>query len=429
MRPVRWIVVGALLGAACAHASPLNSAERSTPLVKLFGAGEKSTPSAVAAARAEFDRLKKTYPNDSRIDYAYGVVLANQHRYREMAPLVSTYVETSPDDLAARRTGIWARIQDKKYTDALDEAVAVGRLLSKTKSAQPNDENVETARFLGQLFGYFELARPGIVDAKEALERKNQILLAIGQRYLTEFDRGRDAVAEQVDKLEEQRDAERKQAAAMAERSKELAKSAVDDERKAIADEQDAMQSSHAQMVDAERELTTLRNQLHSLQRDRSRLTAQIIAAQALYTQLASTQVSTQTAENIVPGRGPVRQEIVDTQQISPTRFAQASAAAMQLALLNKQAFEMDRRILALESRAAEVGNNGMKEREALDEGQERVRRAERHVKGAQQKLRRNAPPSTARANALSAKIASFTTYFPFDYDVETKRVLGWFSK
>ena len=39
----------------------------------------------------EFDRLKANSPNDTRINYAYGLVLINQHRYRQAIPFVESF--------------------------------------------------------------------------------------------------------------------------------------------------------------------------------------------------------------------------------------------------------------------------------------------------------------------------------------------------
>src|SRR4051812_16140801 len=56
--------------------SAVASAESLQPAVKkLLEQGNKSTPSAVTAAREQFETLKRKAPRDPRVSYAYAVVL------------------------------------------------------------------------------------------------------------------------------------------------------------------------------------------------------------------------------------------------------------------------------------------------------------------------------------------------------------------
>src|SRR5262245_49036160 len=65
-------------------------------IAALFDLAETNTPTAVAAAKQQYERIKKQAGSDPKLDYAYGLTLLEQHRYRDALPLVSAYLEANP---------------------------------------------------------------------------------------------------------------------------------------------------------------------------------------------------------------------------------------------------------------------------------------------------------------------------------------------
>ena len=101
----------------------------------------------------------------------------------------------------------------------------------------------------------------------------------------------------------------------------------------------------------------------------------------------------------------------------------------MSLTALNKQAFDMDRQILALQNRAAVLTGKGQQEVQSLAARGAAVQQAAKHAKIIEKKLRREeaAPPKASTA-ALTSQMTSLSTYLPFPYEQEKKRVLAWFE-
>jgi hypothetical protein len=393
-------------------------------VAKLFDLSAKNTPPAIAAARAQYEQLKRVAPNDSRIDYAYALVLLNQHKYRDALPLVSRYLETGNRDLDADCIKMWAEIQERRYGDVLDAASALSQRIAKT--GKSTDDALDAARFLGTVFGYLELARPGVVNAELRMKRKNQVLARLGESHMPAFDEGRDAVAELLTDLQAARATELKQTAAAVERRQTEAKGALDKGKSSIAAHQETMQSSAEQVRDAQREMNVLQTQLASLQNDRTRLAAQIITVQTQLTQLLTPQAT--TIDLTRPGDpNPVRADV--TQSISFDRTVQATVLATTLAGLNKQAFNMDRQILALRARGAAVSGKGQQETERLAEEDEAARKAEKRVKTLEKQLGRTKAPATPRITAPTGAMAMLSTYAPLPFDKEKTRVLSWFAK
>ncbi len=404
-------IVTALL-APLAYPSVVRGSELGTGISRLFDLGTKNTPPALAATKSQYEQLKRGNPKDRRIDYAYGVVLLNQHKYRDALPLLSRYLETGGADLNAYRAKIWAQLQDRKYADALDEMVALGKRLHRDPNAQIETSCAETARFIGAVFAYLELARPGTVETASASKRRTAVLAQLSDRYSPAFDEGRNQVAARLGELQRTQKAAKEKLAAVIEDRQQLEKTALAEDRGKIAVQQEAMQSNAEQLREAERELIVINNQLASLRGDRTRVGAQIVTIQ---TQLLEMQQQAITANRPVADIG---------------LQAQARGLSLSMAGLNKQAFDMDRRILALQNRAAALMGKGQQEAQTLAQRDAVVQKAAKHAKAVEKKLaREEAAPPKASTAVLTSQMTSLSTYLPFPYEQEKKRVLGWFEK
>ena len=156
--------------AGLAHVDVIRASELNKRISKQFELGAKNTPPALAAAKSQYEQLKRFNPRDPRIDYAYGVVLVNQHKYRDALSLLSRYLETNEADLNANRVRIWAQLQDRRFADVLAAMVALSETFPRDPNAQVDPQFVETAHFMGIVFGYLELVRPGVGDTAITIE-------------------------------------------------------------------------------------------------------------------------------------------------------------------------------------------------------------------------------------------------------------------
>lgn len=378
---------------------------------RLLGLSEKNTPPAVAAARAEYEKLKKANPTDARIDYVYGVALVNQHRYGEALPLVKRYLARHAGDPNALRTKIWAELCDRQYAPALKDAVSLSRQFSKRPDAVPKAELEETARFLGTIFGYLELARPEVVNEKLRSAGKKHILSALGEEYLSAFDRGRQTVADRLAELKDKQKKKQARAAETLGNRRDKVERAIEGDRRDITSTNETIQASVEQVRDAQRKLAVLSRQLVSLGQDRNRLAARMVVVQTEWFELQ---------ENI---------------QTDPSRRRTVSiATAAKLSQLNviltgliRQAVLMDEKILGLRTEAGRLGFKGNKEKQALAANLAAVRDVRRRVKARENQFRRLEAKRPAR-RVLTAQMKKLSTYLPFPFEEEKQRVLGWFE-
>ena len=431
----RAIAIALLMTAVFARL--LAARELASEVDSLFRFGMKNTPSALAATKSHYERLKRDYPRDRRIDYAYGIVLLNQHRFLDSAELLTDLQEDGKPDIAARRTKVWALVQGRKITDALQEMVTLSQSFRHAGDRDSESKsNDETARFIGTVFGYLELVRPGTVDNELRSKYRNVVLKNLGDRYIPVFDAGRADVAERLADLKSDRKLAQERKAASHKERLERDKATLDEDRGEIANKEEAMQSHLESVRDAQRELNVVKTQLDSLRTDRTRLTAQIVTIQAQISELtrvATTVFPTTVIDNRQPGRPNTDLFTTTTTStiLGPTspRYAQIAALGVSLGRLNKQAFDMDRRLLTFQQRSAELSDRSLQDADALDRHDAAVQRTARHAKALEKKINRESTPPKASTAVLNSQMTALSTYLPFPYEQERKRVLAWFEK
>lgn len=425
MRTCVWCLVVTLVGVS-AWPTMLPAAELQSGVAKLFELGQKNTPPAVAAARAQYERLQAAAPQDPRLDYAYGLVLLNQHRYADALALIDNYAQVNGDDPRLVQLRLWGMTQARRYADVLEQALALAKRFPPKPA--PGDNHLETARFLGKLFGYLESTRPSGLDPELKTLRTNELLALLGDAYLPAFDEGRHQVAQQFAKLDQQRQAiQQSRELANDQQRDEVFDALKQNEAQATLDGQKA-DASREQLRDAQRALGVVRIELSNLMQTRTRLGAQIFAVQAQLTEVQTTMQNTIVDPSV---RDPNRQGQIVTTTRNSIRLEDALRAqslALTLAVLNRQAVEMDKRILMLRSEAAGAIKQGQQGSQTLDESRTAVLRAERRAENLHKQARRLERRRSATSAVLTAEMKRLATYLPFPYEDEAKRVLGWFA-
>jgi hypothetical protein len=450
-----------LVLAACGRSRPLDAAEVRAELAALFERGLKNTAPDVAAAKAQYARAKTALPGDPRIDYAYGLVLLNQRRYADAVPLVDKYAATNPGDRQAARVRLWALVQARRYTAALEAAVDFASRLPRDPALQQADH--DDVRYLGNLFGYLDAVRPPTLDLSIKADRTNELLALLGNARLPHFDLGRREVADRFTVMKGELVAAAERRARESQDQRQALAGDFSDAQADLARGADSMEESRQKGSDAQRSLSVLWQQLSSLSQERARLGAQMVFIQGQLSALQATRQATivdpsfndstgeRSNRTYVDGAGnevrwvagqEFKNRLGETFRFLPGENYSTTSTRVRtedmmhgyllgqrLATLNLHAVELDKRILAL--RAA--GGNALAQREreskALVTSEAAIRQAERRAASLEKQLRRleTAPPPSAAAT--TAEMKRLATYLPLPYEQESKRILGWFGK
>ncbi len=407
-------VILALTAAAAQAAGTGPSVER------MLAASGKMTPQAVAAVRDQYTALKRVHPGDARIDYGYGLALVNQHRYEEALEPLRRYRRSKPNDLSAASVLLWAELHARRYDDLLRDTAGVAAMLRRL----PADvDTAEFARRLGVVVGYLELVRPEATkrDAKDRC--KAQILAALNATQLKAFDEGRRHVESLLEQLESERNrvAEDKLQATLKQR--DAINQSIDRQRDTLSEKKQEIRGRTDAIVDSHREAEVLQLKLASLDADRTKLAAQIMVVQAQISELQTANVTTFDNRR----KGDTVQTMTVQNRLSWDRTIQIVGLATTLAALNKQAFEMDREILSLQSRGATLSRQSGENAQRLERDQTAALAAERKAAQLEKQLKRLAAPN-ARGKGPTGKMLLFSTYEQLPFAAEQQRVLDWFS-
>lgn len=429
MRNVRHSLLAIAIAAALLPSSLLRGAELRARVARLLDLRTENNQAAVAAARELYAQLKRAAPNDPRIDYAYGMVLMDQGRPREALPLISIYVDGEQDDLVPAVIKALSLMENRRYAEGLTEAVAVADRFPKSDGKSEDDEPAEVARLLGTLIGLHSV-RSTAAETKARVQATNQILNRLGDAYIVRFDEGRRHIIDHFNELRQTRQSKLDhQFQAKADQQNQLA-AAADRSRIDVATTQQDLDAGGEAVKNAQRELTLLDQQMSLLAQDRHRLGMQITTLECQIVSIVA-PVSTTETRNFAFGTNPVLESVTQstTRSVNAGRYFQAQGLAMSLAVLKKQAFDMDKRILSLRARAAQVAGEGHERLKSLATSEAGLRQAHKRTASLETQARRaKAKPSTP-PRLLTAEMQRLSTYLPSLYEEESKRVLLWFDK
>jgi hypothetical protein len=392
MPPVLVLVALALGG-------PPNAArgsEVTDEVARLLDLGGKSTPSAVAAARVQYEKLARGKPSDPRLDYAYGLVLVNQHQYRDAMPLLTRYLETADPEVTAYYVKMWGEIPIGDYADVLRQADALSQRFTTSGTTQ-KEEYRDAARYLGTIFGYLELVRPSAVDSRLRNQCKNQVLSRLAETYKSDFEEAHSAVASRLTELQAQQKAERERLRTKLEDRKEQAKSTADKAHERAAAKKETAQASKNRPVESEEELNKIQNQLAPLQAQQQTLQSQIMQTQSFLAQ----------------SRNPAQMQRLN---------AKLLALNNQLGVVNRQMAPLQQSAADLTAKKGQKSNAPAKDKAASHKSEERARAEVERLKREEAKL-------DSGNSALDSKLARLSNFAPLPYESEKKRVLSWFAK
>jgi hypothetical protein len=420
-------LLASLLGARALPAAPTVE-----ELAKLFAAGEKNTTPSVEAARQIARALKRANRDDLRIDYSFGLVLANQRRYAEAQPLLTRYVAAHSNDWTAHTVKVWNEMQAGQMPAALESMTGLATLLGQSAADDPNVEQLAAAQFMGSCLAFLDRTPQKHLDDQAIAGQVAQIRSVLGKRYQPAFDKGWQSVTAQAEAMlaaqNERIDREQEKAV----QKERQINDGLKDTAEQIAVQREKGQSSLDAARNSERELQNIRQQFASLSQDRALVGAQIVTIQAQITTIQSNPIvisrGASATSSVSIDNGTTRAANSLSGGVGIESIAQLQTLSVALANLNRQAFDMDRLLMGLQARGAELAGISQVEFKKLSESQAAAEKAAKRAQSLSKQLDR--PESTTAKHAsTTARLARFATFAPLPYEQETNRVLGWFEK
>ncbi len=189
-----WLLV-AVVGQSCL------ASDLSQRAARLFVTAGSTTPAAISDARGQYLALRKSYPSDRSLDYAYALVLLKQHKFPDALKAVSNYLEVQGGPWNVFATKIWLELNEHDFDRALETALELAEYQADAQRPRAAQEGTEPARFLGMVFGYMEQVRPESGSARlKRIAKQNALgLMTAEQRRV--FDEGYANVGELLSEL------------------------------------------------------------------------------------------------------------------------------------------------------------------------------------------------------------------------------------
>lgn len=385
----------------------------SLQVAQLFELSKKPADDRQDQLADVYRRLRAQFPEDSHIDWAYALALLEQRRTDEAVELLSNFADSRPTDFAARRLSICAILVQPKPGEVLGEMTSLAAQLVGPAAGQAADQDrLDAAAFLGQIVGYLEGPRPGIVepDTLDAFAEKVRRQFSRPERIA--FAVGRKKVADQFAALQADGEALRSAAKVKerAHRERDLKKVAHSTEDQAIA--RKVLDSQEKKLDDDAQRLEQVNLRLAALRERQKLLDDRAAGVQAARDIMIANYMAAERPGALAGTHFfELRVLTMDTDR----SIAELNYANRQL-LAEASVLEGRRQALLLEG---EIQTPKLQRQEAgLTTEQKKTRALE--AKASKARIAGN----SAQAHALAVQTIRLQTYVDFSLEAEQQRLL-----
>jgi hypothetical protein len=416
-------LVSLLLLVALSATAAANDAAIKAGIVRMMDVGWNVTPTARAAADAQYVELQATAAGDVRLLTASSLVLLQQRRYEEAGKRLDELLVQEPQSILGLRARCWLAAMLKSYGGSMVLAEKLRAALPAETTQDVAGEAVarEQLAFLGRLCGY----RSGPVadgvdqDARKALEKT--IMTGLGEERKAVFEQARDGVTQKYFELtdvkvdvEKKNVEERKTEAALVLQDVETARQEIEER---VAQLEDSATKIQKEWNDEIAEIMRLDRPLVA---ELARLQAR---ADGLSRDLASFQFTINGMEaRLARERDPVLRGQI-RRDIDQQAFF-ASRVANDLAAVNRQgqAVEGQRAVLAARTAKAQANFGGQLDR--INKELVALGKKEKRADYEEKKARRPVSSSSTKTVALSGQVTALSTYDKFPLEQARQRLL-----
>jgi predicted nucleic acid-binding Zn-ribbon protein len=393
-------------------------------IARMMDVGWSVTPTARAAADAQYIELQATAAGDERLLTASVLVLLQQRRYEEAGKRLDELLTQDADNILALRAKTWLAATMKSYGGAIVTAEKLRAALPVESTQDPTGEAIaqDQLAFLGRLCGY--LAGP-VADGVDQAERKQlekTVLMGLGDERRLVFEQARDGVTQKFFELTDTKsDQEKKN---VEDRKVEANQTLQDVEtaRKEIESRASELEASATKLQkEWNDELAEIERADRPLVAELARLRAR---ADIIGRDLASYQIQIDSLNvRFARERDPViRNQIArDIDQLS---FL-ANRISGDLAAINRQgqAVESQRGVLAQRVARAQANFGGQLDR--INKELVALGKKEKRADYEEKKAKRPVSGSSTKTIALSSQVTALSTYDKFPLEQARQRLLN----
>lgn len=408
----------------CTGAANADDVAIKAGIARMMDVGWSVTPTARAAADAQYIELQATAAGDERLLTASVLVLLQQRRYEEAGKRLDELLTQDADNILALRAKTWLAATMKSYGGAIVTAEKLRAALPVESTQDPTGEAIaqDQLAFLGRLCGY--LAGP-VADGVDQAERKQlekTVLMGLGDERRLVFEQARDGVTQKFFELTDTKSDQEKKNVEDRKVEANQTLQDVDNARKEIESRAGELEASATKLQkEWNDELAEIERADRPLVAELARLRAR---ADIIGRDLASYQIQIDSLNvRFARERDPViRNQIArDIDQLS---FL-ANRISGDLAAINRQgqAVESQRGVLAQRVARAQANFGGQLDR--INKELVALGKKEKRADYEEKKAKRPVSGSSTKTIALSSQVTALSTYDKFPLEQARQRLLN----
>ncbi len=393
---------------------------------EMFELGWSGSFKSHAPTDNQFKKIQQIQPGDVRAVYAYAIVQIKQRRYKDAAQLLTHLVEYKPDHMRGWKAKAWLSMFTKDYSKSLVELDRVSRMLpEKEASVEEKIANLETAQFLGRMFGYLEGPQENAVTDVLLKSYKDRIIARLGQDRTFAFEDANKKVVGTFAKLDDEINGVEQQANEDAQQQREQKLADLDQER-AKLEERLAKVGPEAKKLESE-----MREELKSIEAEDRPLLQQ-------FERLAFQREGIQREARIFTadilrlqgqlGRSedPTTNALIQDQLRQRTLLANQYQA--QIRQVEIQMAQVDAKRVGVRRRYGQTEASYRGQLEKLGVEFKDIKKQEKKNEFRKKQADKSSSADLRRVRTLATKAKALSTYQDFNFDLERQQILEMFE-
>ncbi|WP_425615290.1 hypothetical protein NA78x_005205 [Anatilimnocola sp. NA78] len=393
-------------------------------ITRMMTVGWSVTPSARAAADAQYGELQANAAGDPRLLTASTLVLLQQRRYEEAGKRLDELLAQDSDNILGLRTKCWLDTTMKNFGSAMIAAEQLRAALpaESTQDQALENEAREHLAFLGRICGYLAGPAGDTVDQLARKQLEKTLTTGLTEGRLQIFEQARDGVSQKFFELTDTKvDTEKKN---VEDRKTEAAKTLEDVEatRQDIADRVKELEALGAKL---QNELKSELDEIAKLDRPLVAELARLdVRAGGIRSDLANTDFQIDRLQGqLMRERDPNIRNLIrrDIDQLS---FV-GSRLDNDLSAIIRQANNVQNQRNVLAQRQAQAQANFGGQIDRANKELVLLGKREKRADIEEKKAKRPPAASSTRTVALSSQVTALSTYDKFPLEQARQRLLN----
>lgn len=412
-----FVILAVLCAAPSAVASESGGTRARSSVQRLLTLAAEPSAKNLLAARQFYRCLPREVGQARDVQYAFLLALIGQRKFHEASELANEVAKGQTPDLALIRTQVWLDLTVGKRETAMNH---LNRLAGRLAGSRGLTE-LELAEFFGAACGFLSGPCSRYIRAADVQSLADRLRASLSDGGRVQFDRARKELLECYNQLRGQYDQRTQKELASRSLQLDAAKESVDRAAKEIDAKQQALKDKHDRRVtEATAKRDDVDKQIKEIEQKRQALVKRIATLEveqlALTAQLLPEPVVPAPKSNPAVLRAVIAHNYPIRQLLAQVVAKLIPLVADEAALRQKETELLLQRAATDAKYGAELGKIEQQDKSLDKDGKRIAYRAKR--------IKAKPVAIGPRLNTESRQLTRFSTYMPFPFERERRRLL-----